>query len=66
MKYGRKPYVIGRDESERLQRRVESFRDRVGQNRSIHLTMIAACGSERNMYSHAVQSEVTLDDLFKE
>ena len=66
MKYGHRPYVIGRDESERLLRRVESFRDRVGQNRSIHLTMITACGVERNMYSHAVQSEVTLDDLFRE
>ena len=65
MKYSRKPYVIGKEEALRLRRRVESFRDRLGAKRSIHLTMITSDGLVHNMYSHSVQSEVTLDDLFR-
>lgn len=66
MKYSRKPYVIDADEADRLARRVESFRDRFGSGRSIHLTMITSNGLEHNAYSHSVQSEVTLDDLFRD
>ena len=65
MKYTRKPYAIDKEEAGRMQRRVEAFRDRLGPDRSIHLTMITSNGLEHNMYSHAVQSEVTLDDLFR-
>ena len=66
MKYSRKPYVIDKEESERLHRRIESFRDRLGAERSIHLTMITANGLAHNMYWNDVQSEVTLDDLFRD
>ena len=66
MKYSRKPYAIDREEAERIQRRIDAFRDRLGSDRSIHLTMITSNGLEHNMYSHEVQSEITLDDLFKE
>lgn len=65
MKYSRRPYVIDRDESERLARRIEAIRGRVGAERLIHLTMITACGIEHNEYGNEVQSEVVLDDLFK-
>ncbi len=66
MKYSRKPYAIDKDEAERIQRRMEAFRARLGDDRSIHLTMITSNGLEHNMYSHEVHSEVTLDDLFRE
>ena len=65
MKYGRKPYVIDKDEAERLQQRIDVFRDRMGEDRSFHLTMITSNGLDHNMYSHSVQSVVTLDDLFR-
>lgn len=65
MKYGHKKYAIDKEELERLQRRVDTFRERLGGERSVHLTMITPNGLERNMYSHAVQSEVTMDALFR-
>jgi AAA+ ATPase superfamily predicted ATPase len=66
MKYGKKPYVIDANEAERLSRRVEAFRERFGSGRSVHLTMITSNGLEHNAYSHSVQSEVILDDLFRD
>ena len=66
MKYGKKPYVIDANEAERLSRRVEAFRERFGSGRSVHLTMITSNGLEHNVYSHSVQSEVILDDLFRD
>ena len=66
MKFGRKPYAIDANEAERLSRRVEAIRDRFGPERSIHLTMIASGGLERNSYGNSVQSEVVLDDLFRD
>ena len=65
MKYGHKKYAIDKEELERLQRRVDTFRERLGGERSVHLTMITPNGLERNMFSHAVQSEVTMDALFR-
>ena len=65
MKYGHKKYAIDKEELERLQRRVDTFRERLGGERSVHLTMITPNGLESNMYSHAVQSEVTMDALFR-
>ena len=66
MKFGRKPYTIDANEAERLARRVDTFRDRFGADRSIHLTMITSNSLEHNAYSHSVQSEVVLDDLFRD
>ena len=65
MKFSRKPYTIDKEESEHLAGRIDAFRDRCGRDCSIHLTMITSNGLEHNMYSHAVQSEITLDDLFR-
>ena len=66
MKYVEGKYAITSDESESLRRRVEAVRKMFGKNKTAHLTMITPEGLSQNSYRWDVQSEVTLDDLFKE
>ena len=41
-------------------------REETGTANAIHLTMITVNGVHRNSYWNDVQSEVTLDDLFRD
>ena len=66
MKYSRGEYAITKDEHAKLQNRIEAFSRGVGRGKSVHLTMVTTCGLAHNTYWNDVQSEVTLDDLFKE
>ena len=50
----------------RFQSRRETFIEETGTANAVHLTMITVNGVHRNSYWNDVQSEVTLDDLFKE
>ena len=56
---------LTKEEHDRLQNRIEAFRRTIGRGKSIHLTMVTTCGLAHNMYWNDVQSEVTLDDLFR-
>ena len=49
----------------KLKNRVESFRKLVSSDKSIHLTLVTPEGIAKNEYRWDVQSEVTLDDLFR-
>lgn len=65
MKYsGAAPYALKKEEDERIQRRIQAYREVIGVKRSIHLTLITTFGLAHNAYRNHVQSEVTLDDLF--
>ncbi|MBP5320742.1 MAG: hypothetical protein J6334_07115 [Kiritimatiellae bacterium] len=66
MKFTRDEYEIGIEEAERLRKRTEAFRRETGFRGGIHLTFITPHGVKRNKYWNMIQSEVTLDDLFKE
>ena len=66
MKYSKGEYAIEKDESIKIRNRVEAFRKVIGEKRTIHVTIITANGLKRNCYWNDIQSEVTLDDLFKE
>ena len=66
MKYSSAEYAITKEEHRKLQNRVAAFVQEVGRGKSIHLTMVTTCGLAHNMYWNDVQSEVTLDDLFRE
>jgi len=65
IKYAQKEYSVSGDEAMRLRRRVESFREGTGTRKGIVLTMVAPFGVKRDAHSAAVQSVVTLDDLFR-
>lgn len=66
MKFARGQYEIDADEADRLRNRTEAFRRETGFRGGIHLTFITPYGVKRNKYWNMVQSEVTLDDLFRE
>ena len=65
VKYSREEYAISKEEHDKLLNRVEAFGRRVGRGKSVHLTMITTCGLAHNTYWNDVQSEVTLNDLFR-
>ena len=65
MKYSRGEYAITKEEHDKLLNRVEAFSRSAGRGKSIHLTMVTTCGLAHNMYWNDIQSEVTLDDMFK-
>ena len=58
--------MVGRKEETKLLHRRDVFISVTGTNKSVHLTMVTTCGLAHNTYWNDVQSEVTLDDLFKE
>ena len=66
MKFTRGEYEIDAEEAARLRNRIEAFRRETDYCGSIHLTFVTPYGVKRNKYWNMVQSEVTLDDLFKE
>lgn len=65
MKYSVNEYVIDRQEDSNIANRVAAFRKVVGPKRTIHVTIVTVNGLKRNSYWNNVQSEVTLDDLFR-
>jgi hypothetical protein len=66
MKYTSGPYAIDRAVDSMLATKVETFRCLSKTQKAIHLTFVTSRGLVRNSYWSDVQSEVTLDDLFKE
>lgn len=58
-------YAITKEEHDKLLNRMEAFSRNAGRGKSIHLTMVTTCGLAHNVYWNDVQSEVTLDDLFR-
>ena len=65
MKYTKGEFVIKADYEKDLNRKCETFAAVTGSKAAIHLTMVTAEGIAHNSHSGSVQSEVTLDDLFK-
>ena len=66
MKYVNGKYVISSDEAGRLRHRIEVVRKMFGKHRTVHLTMVTPEGVSQNANQWDVQSEVILDDLFRE
>ena len=66
IKFTQKPYLITREYNERLYRKVAVFSSATKTSLAPHLTMITTYGISRKGYLGAVQSEVTLADLFRD
>lgn len=64
-KYTKEPLRIDKDLYRKMSNKIGVFRDVTKTRKSVHLTMISANGLIRNEYSSGVQSEITLDDLFR-
>lgn len=65
MKYVSGKYSISSDYALYIQSKAEAFKKRTGTDKSVHLTMVTSEGVEHNEGWQSIQSEVTLDDLFK-
>ena len=66
IKYSDTPYEIDKDEDMLLRNRKALFAKETGGRKNCRTTLIAANGVKRSKYWGTIQSEITLDDLFKE
>ena len=66
MKFASAEYEIKGDEERHARARKELFKETTGTRKAVHLTYVTTYGLKRNKYTGIVQSEVTLDDLFRE
>ena len=65
MKFASGEYEIKAEEAEGLRHKIEAFKSATKTRSACHLTFVTTYGVKRNQHSGIVQSEVTLDDLFK-
>ena len=65
MKFASTEYEIKDAEERRVRARKELFKETTGTRKAVHLTYVTTYGLKRNKHSGVVQSEVTLDDLFR-
>ena len=66
MKYSINPFEITGRYNDEMQERKELVRSSTKTRKALHLTMVTTYGLKNNAYSGMIQSEVVLDDLFKE
>ncbi len=65
IKYAQDTYLLNKDEMRRLRLRRQNFVIETGTKQGIMLTMITPYGLVHNEQFYDIQSELTLDDLFK-
>ena len=66
MKFSNDTYQIDNEEDKNLRRRQSVFQQVTKTRKAIHTTMITTYGVAHNAYWNNIQSEVKMDDLFKE
>ena len=65
MKYCQEEYVIDKQYDMTLRNRLSYVREGLKKTQNLQLTFATTFGVKQNMYSGIVQSEVTLEDLFR-
>ncbi|MBQ5540671.1 MAG: ATP-binding protein [Bacteroidales bacterium] len=65
VKYSLSAYELDKDEYDKMQNRKEAFIKETGLKHTPWITLITTEGTVKGKYSQMVQSEVTLEDLFK-
>lgn len=63
-KYSERPYLLGKSEYERLQRRIALYQQQTAPKAGIIPTVITSSGLQRNAYSEHIICQLLLDDLF--
>lgn len=66
IKYSIGQYELTKDYVDTLRQRRELFRSVTGTSKSLRLTFITTAGLKPNKYTSAVQSSITLDNLFNQ
>lgn len=66
IKHSKHPYVITADYYKHIEERNSIFAHHTKAKEKLHNTFITTNGLQPNMYSNMVQSQVVLDDLFKD
>ena len=65
MKFCGKQYAIKEVDDLSVRNKKAAFRRETGTRKAIHVTYVTTFGLVRNAYANSVQSEVSLDDLFR-
>ncbi len=65
MKFSINDFSIDADYDMALRRKLQTFRERTGTRKALHITMVSTYGVRKNAHSGIVQSQVVLDDLFQ-
>lgn len=63
-KFSRQPYLLTLGDEQNLANKIERVSQDVAKHKSIHTTLVAPYGVEKNAYSDVIQSVVSADDLF--
>lgn len=66
MKFASEKFAIDAAYAANLREKIGAFRRETGTRGNCHLTFVTTYGLRKNSHSSMVQSEVTLDDLFKD
>ena len=66
MKFADGVHVISKQESENVRRKKLVLKEDTATRKAVYVTYVTTEGVKRNAYANDVQSEVTLDDLFRE
>ena len=66
MKFAMKPFEITPSYLEHIIYRRELFRETTGTNKALHLTFVTTYGVAKNAQYGMIQSEITMDELFKQ
>ena len=65
VKYSDGPYLLGKTEYEKYQKRTALFRQQTACRNGVVPTFITTFGLQRNAYADHITAQVTLDDLFE-
>lgn len=65
IKYSNSEYVITSEYEQNLRKKIQVFREATSTKKGLQLMMITTYGVKINSHSGLVQSQITMDDLFK-
>ena len=66
MKFSMNEFEIDKDYNMNLRNKIEAFRLATNTQKTLALTMVTTFGVKKNKYGGIVNSQVVLDDLFKD
>ena len=66
MKFSSKEYAISSVDDASMRNKKSAFKREMRTRKAVHVTYVTTFGLKRNAYANDVQSEVTLDDLFRQ
>ncbi|MDR3296574.1 MAG: AAA family ATPase [Clostridiales Family XIII bacterium] len=65
IKFSKHPYSIGKGDEEDLRNKLSAFTQETKTRKAVHIAMITTYGVKQNMHAGIVNSQVTMDALFR-